>query len=107
MLIEPEVTVAAEVVLFGVTGDSVSFVISCTESSEEKQFPFDSSETTWPTEGAPKSFDEAFSELERSGQQCGDATVIMDEEDNDMDHNPAICGDSESVSLILISSCAA
>ena len=35
VLIEPEVTVdAAEVVPFGVAGHSVSFVISCTESSE-------------------------------------------------------------------------
>ena len=43
--------------------------------SEEEQFPINSSEATWPSEGAPKSFDEAFSELERSGQQCSDATV--------------------------------
>ena len=72
--------------------------------SEEEQFPFNSSKATWPSEGAPKSFNEVFHESEPSGQQCGDATVSVDEEHNDMDYNPAICGDSESVSSILISS---
>ena len=72
--------------------------------SEEEQFdpiPFNSSEVTWPSDGTSESFKEAL--LESSGQQC-DAGAI--EEGDDMDHNPTIQEDSESVSSILISSCA-
>ena len=75
--------------------------------SEEEQFdpiPFNSSEATWPSDGASESFKEAL--LQSSGQQCDAGAIGMDEEGDDMDHNPTTREDSESVSSVLISSCA-
>ena len=80
-----------------------------TVDSEEEQFdptPFNSSEATWPPDGdgTSQSFKEAL--LESSGQQCDAGAIGMDEEGDDMDHNPTTREDSESVSSVLISSCA-
>ena len=69
--------------------------------SEEEQFDPIPLETWWPSERSPESFSDALLESGPNGQRCDNDAAGSVDEDNDMDHTPAIDEDSESVSSIL------